>query len=122
MDWNQYTPYKEWTIECGGEIEGDLSVLNQLFKLGKPRHAIKFTGEVGPDYHFLKKCGATFSRVKIKGKQYARPFYLNMYSMEREVEILDTKEYKTGEDYTFEATFQGIGSPLSDDQWKKLDY
>lgn len=112
MDWNESVSGKEWTIECGGQIEGEFEGLDKLFKLGKPKHMITFTGEVGQNYDMLKKCGATFSRIKIKGKQYARPFYLNMYSFEREAEILDTKEYKTGEDYTFEATFQGIGLPL----------
>lgn len=112
MNCKDNAPSKEWTIECGGQIEGEFSGLDQLFKIGKPRHMITFTGEVGSNYYMLKELGAKFSRVKIKGKQYARSFYLDMYSMDREVEILDTKEYKTGEDYTFEATFQGIGTPL----------
>ena len=112
MDWNESISGKEWTIECGGSIEGDLSGLDQLFKLGKPKHLITFVGEVGINYYMLKQLGATFYMKKIKGKQYARPFYLNMYSMDREAELLESKEDRAGNDYTFTATFQGIGTTL----------
>lgn len=115
MDWSEIKEYgKSWTIECGGQIEGDLSAFDELFKLVEPKHMINICGEVGINYHKLKQLGAKFYTKKIKGKQYARPFYLNMYSMEREVEIFYTKQSETDEGYSFEVTFQGCGWPESE--------